>query len=153
MATIICVPLIDKFGRRPLLLISLAIMIINNIFLVLSLSFKKDYEILSYVSLFCILIFISSFAVSLGPIPYIYAAECFRQNSRSSAMALCSLVNWTSSLILTLMFPLLQSLIHQYVFLIFTLIISFSFLVIMKKVPETKGKSIDQIMKEFNKNN
>ncbi|RNA27414.1 solute carrier family facilitated glucose transporter member 1-like [Brachionus plicatilis] len=150
LATFVCVPLIDKLGRRPLLLVSLAVMIINYIFLVVSLTLKKKYEIMSYISLVCILIFILSFAVSLGPIPYVYAAECFRQNSRSSAMALCSLVNWTSSLVLTLMFPFLQRLIHQYVFLVFTAIVSFSFLVIAKKVPETKGKSIDQIMKEFN---
>ncbi|CAF0955119.1 unnamed protein product, partial [Brachionus calyciflorus] len=147
--TIGCIPLIDRLGRRPLLLIPLVVMILNYILLVVFLTLKGNNVILSYLSIVCILIFIVCFAVGLGPIPFIYAAECFRQNARSSAMALCSLINWTSSFLLTLTFPFLQQLIQQYVFLIFTGIITISFLIILKKVPETKGKNVEEVLAKF----
>jgi len=80
-----------------------------------------------------------------GPIPFIYVAECFRQDARSAALAICMFVNWTANLVLTLAFPYLAKLLTDYVFLVFTAIVAFALILIFKKVPETKGRSVDEI--------
>lgn len=125
------------------------------------------------MSIVCIMLFVVSFAIGLGPIPFIYTAECFRQNARSSAMALSTLFNWTAGLVLTLLFPFMLELVQQYVFVIFACVIAFALSMIMSKVtfclflslsfyysfnnydyfikvPETKGKTIEEIIARFN---
>ncbi len=76
------------------------------------------------------MVFIVCFAVGLGPVPFIYAAECFRQSERSSAMAVCMFVNWLASLLLTIAFPFLQAALKEYVFVVFLVIVA-SFLVLI----------------------
>lgn len=95
---------------------------------------KGNSPILSYMSIVCIMLFVVSFAIGLGPIPFIYTAECFRQNARSSAMALSTLFNWTAGLVLTLLFPFMLELVQQYVFVIFACVIAFALSMIMSKV-------------------
>lgn len=80
------------------------------------------------------MLFVVSFAIGLGPIPFIYTAECFRQNARSSAMALSTLMNWTAGLVLTLIFPFMLALIQQYVFCVFAGVIAFALIMIISKV-------------------
>jgi hypothetical protein len=90
------------------------------------------------------------FAIGLGPVPFIYVAESFRQDARSAALAICMFTNWLANLALTLAFPYLAKLLTNYVFLVFTAIVAFAVIVIFKKVPETKGKSTEEIMEHFN---
>ena len=78
-----------------------------------------------------------------------YVAECFRQDARSSAFAICMFTNWSANLLLTLAFPYLAKLLSTYVFLVFTVIVAFALLVIIRKVPETKGKNVEEIMAHF----
>ena len=86
------------------------------------------------MSIVCIMLFVVCFAIGLGPIPFIYTAECFRQNARSSAMALSTLFNWSAGLLLTLGFPFLLDAIQQYVFFIFSGIIGLALAMIVIKV-------------------
>ena len=74
------------------------------------------------------------FAIGLGPIPFIYVAECFRQDARSAALAICMFVNWLANTILTITFPYLAALLTDYVFIVFTVIVAITVIVIIKKV-------------------
>ncbi len=85
----------------------------------------------------------------LGPIPFLYVAECFRQDARSAALAICMFTNWVANLVLTLAFPYLAKLLGSYVFLVFTVIVAFAVIIIIKKVPETKNRSVEEIMAYF----
>ena len=96
------------------------------------------------------MVFICCFAIGLGPIPFIYVAECFRQDARSTALAVCMLVNWFANTILTLTFPYLANLLKNNVFIVFTIIVAFAVVVIFKKVPETKGRTVEEIMAKMN---
>jgi hypothetical protein len=58
-------------------------------------------------------------------------------------------VNWLANFVLTLTFPYLAKLLTNYVFLVFTVIVAFSVAFIFKKVPETKGRSTEEIMAHF----
>lgn len=149
--TLVCIPLIDKLGRKPLLVYPMLIIVVDFILLTIFLTLNKDGKDItfSYLSIACIIIFIMCFAVGLGPIPFIYVAECFRQEARSTALAICMFTNWVANLVLTLTFPYLADLLQSYVFIVFTIIVGIAVVVIFKKVPETKGRSVDQIMAHF----
>lgn len=148
--TIVCVPLIDRLGRKPLLVYPMALIVVNFILMTIFLVFQKDYWYFSYLSVACVMIFICCFAIGLGPIPFIYVAECFRQDARSTALAVCMLVNWFANTLLTLTFPYLADLLTNYVFIVFAVIVGAAVLVIFKKVPETKGRTVDEIMDKMN---
>lgn len=149
IVTIAVIPLIDRLGRKPLLVFPMLIIIVDFIALTVFLVLQDKSKIFSYLSIACIILFIVCFAVGLGPIPFVYVAECFRQDARSSALAICMFTNWMANLALTLSFPYLAIYLKQYVFLVFTVIVAFAVFVIFKKVPETKGRTTDEIMASF----
>jgi len=149
--TLICVKLVDRLGRKPLLLSTMTIMVIDLIMLTIFLQFSEN-KICNGFSLACIIIFIQCFAAGLGPIPIIFVAESFKQNSRSSAMSICVFCNWFSNLFLVLLFPILIELLAGYVFVICTVVIALVTIFVATKIPETKGRSADEIQKIFNKN-
>jgi hypothetical protein len=95
---------------------------------------KNDGVVFANLSIACIVIFIICFAVGLGPIPFIYTAECFRQHERSSAMAVCVTTNWLSALLLTLLFPLLETMLKKFVFIVFLIIVVLGVITIIIKV-------------------
>lgn len=147
--TIVVIPLIDRLGRKPLLVYPMIIIIVDFIALTVFLHFLSDGIIYSYLSIVCIIVFIMCFAVGLGPIPFIYVAECFRQDARSAALAICMFTNWVANLVLTLTFPYLATLLDKFVFLVFVVIVAKAVVVIFFKVPETKNRSVDEIMALF----
>jgi hypothetical protein len=67
-------------------------------------------------------------------VPFIFTAEVFPSEARSSAMALVTLVNWLACLLLTLAFPLLVVILRQFVFLIFAGIVSATLILVGFKV-------------------
>ena len=117
LATIECIRLIDLLGRKPLIVCSMAVMITDLIVIFVCLKLS-DKLVASELSIACIVIFIACFAFGLGPIPFIYTAECFKQNERRSAVALCTFANWSSSTVLTIGYIFLIFLTDHYVFLV-----------------------------------
>lgn len=134
IATVCVVPLIDRLGRRPLLIYPMLFIVVDFIALTFFLVFSNSYAIFPILSIVCIILFIISFAVGLGPIPFLYVAECFRDDARSTALAVCMFTNWLANLILTLTFPYMQQLLQAYTFLVFTVIVAVSVVIIIKKV-------------------
>lgn len=59
------------------------------------------------------------------------------------------LANWVANLLLTLTFEYLAQILANYVFIVFSVIVGFAVFVIIKKVPETKGRSAEEIMAHF----
>jgi MFS family permease len=137
-------------GRRPLLIYPIALIVLDFAALIFFLARKDDNPIYPYMSIACILIFIVCFAIGLGPIPFLYTAEVFPQQARSTAMAITTLVNWLSGLLLTIIFPILMPIISQYVFIVFGCVMTFTWIVLFFKMPETKGRSIESILASFN---
>jgi len=148
--TLVCIPLIDRLGRKPLLVYPMIIIILDFLLLTVFLYYQTPENIIfSYLSIVCIIVFIMCFAVGLGPIPFLYVAECFRQDARSAALAICMFTNWVANLCLTLTFPYLAKLLTTYVFLVFVVVVAIAVFVIFLKVPETKNRSVDEIMAHF----
>jgi MFS family permease len=126
LATVISIWIIDRVGRRTILICSIGISVLALFGLIYALPHESDTP--HAMSFVCIIISIVCFAIGLGPIPFLYTAEVFPQNARSTAMALTTLVNWLAGLLVTTIFPLLAPIIDLYVFAV-VLVFSFIFLI------------------------
>jgi len=149
LCTLICVLLVDRFGRKPLLVWSMSIIVLDLALIITFMKFKET-RVCAILALVCIIVFIVCYAVGLGPIPFIFIAEAFKQNSRSSAMSICVFVNWFSNLLLVLFFPIVLETMEGLVFLVFIVVILMTVSIIFKKMPETKNRSAEDITNEFN---
>jgi MFS transporter, SP family, arabinose:H+ symporter len=143
--TFLAIILIDKLGRKPLLIGGTIGMIISLTSIAVAFYLKK-YE--GYVILFFILTYIASFAASLGPVTWVLVSEIFPNKLRSKAMSLAIVSLWLANFILILVFPVvLNRLGGATAFLIFDLMCVLLLLFAIFRVPETKGKSLEELEK------
>ncbi|KAK2786141.1 hypothetical protein FQN53_006903 [Emmonsiellopsis sp. PD_33] len=138
ITTLLCAPLSDKLGRKTCLLLSITGMGISSMLLALGISF--DLQILSALST---LLFVASFAVGLGPVPFILASELVGPEAVGATQSWALAANWTATFVVAQFFPALNQAMggKGRVFWVFTAlaVILGSFLAWW--VPETKGKS------------
>lgn len=147
--TIIAVWLIDLVGRRPLLMIGLSGMTVALITLGAAFLFIPAY--LGHVALICIITYIAFFAISLGPIPWLLFSEIFPLGVRGRAMGVAFFVNWIVNYLVSLTFlSLIDTLGAGKTFWLFAIVCVLGLWFVIRKVPETKGKSFVQIQKCFN---
>lgn len=143
--TFVALGLIDKAGRRKLLLWGVSGMVICLLGTGLCFYFKI-YEG-PWLLLF-ILGFIASFATSLGPIPWVIISEIFPTKTRGVAMSFCTLVLWVGVILITQLTPvLLDQLGGAGTFFIFMVNAIILLMFTWKFVPETKQKSLEEIEK------
>jgi sugar porter (SP) family MFS transporter len=100
----------------------------------------------STLILFCILGFVASFAISLGPVMWVLFSELFPNRIRGVAISFVGFINSAVSFLVQLVFPWeLSRLGTTLTFLIFGLFAFFGLILIIKLLPETKGKSLEQL--------
>ena len=100
----------------------------------------------STLILFCILGFVASFAISLGPVMWVLFSELFPNRIRGVAISFVGFVNSAISFLIQLVFPWeLANLGTTFTFLIFGLFAFLGLLLIIKLLPETKGKSLEEL--------
>jgi SP family sugar porter-like MFS transporter len=93
---------------------------------------------------------IACFAMSLGPVTWVVLSEIFPNRYRGTAMAAATFSLWAACFILTYTFPLLNNLLKAAgTFWLYGLICVLGFWFILKKLPETKGKSLEEIEREI----
>ncbi|KAM9604639.1 solute carrier family 2, facilitated glucose transporter member 2 isoform 2-T2 [Trichechus inunguis] len=149
--TALSVVLVEKAGRRSLLLIGMSGMFFCAIVMSVGLILLNKLAWMSYVSMTAIFLFVSFFEIGPGPIPWFMVAEFFGQGPRPAALALASFSNWFCNFITGLCFPYIEGFCGPYVFFLFAGVILVFTLFIFFKVPETKGKSLEEIAAEFQK--
>ena len=111
---------VDRLGRRPLLLMGCAGMAVTLLILGLLLKVEAGEQLEAFLSLGSIILFISFFAISFGGIPYLIMSEVFPLKARGPGMAVASCANWAMVAITTLAFePLALAVGMGNVFLIF----------------------------------
>lgn len=148
--TLVSAFLMDRVGRRTLLLVGVGGLLIFSAILALSLILIKELNItvvwLPYLAIVSVICYIIAFASGPGSIPWFMVAEIFSQGPRSAAISVSTMVNWFSNFTVGLVFPLLNELaIHQYSFLPFVVLLIIFLNFIYRRVPETKGKTFEQI--------
>jgi sugar porter (SP) family MFS transporter len=142
--TVLALIYIDKIGRRNLLLFGFA-----GTFLslgMLAIFSFYDLAILDYLSVICLVLYITSFAISLGPIPYVIMAEIFPLHVRGAGMGFSSMSNWGFNGIVVFTYPLLYGYFGiQYTLGIYSLICLFGLFYTWAYMPETKNLSLETI--------
>uniref|UniRef100_H2T3B1 Solute carrier family 2 member 3b n=1 Tax=Takifugu rubripes TaxID=31033 RepID=H2T3B1_TAKRU len=147
--TVVSLFLVERAGRRTLHLIGLAGMAVCALIMTISLSYVKSNQSLSYLAIVAVFGFVASFEMGPGPIPWFIVAELFSQGPRPAAIAVSGFSNWTANFLVGLGFPKLEELCGPYVFIIFMIFLIFFFIFTYLKVPETKGRTFDDIAQQF----
>jgi sugar porter (SP) family MFS transporter len=143
LSTIIAVRLVDRKGRKVLLLWGAAGMTISLIFLSITFIFDVVGSIWVLISLLTYIVF---FAASLAPVMWIVTSEMYPTKYRGTAMSFSTAVSWICTLIVVQFFPwVLNNLGGAITFGIFALFSLIAYIFIKRYIPETKGKSLEQI--------
>ena len=140
---------VDKFGRKPLLYIGSIGMIVG--FLLLGITLQQ--QSVGFLSLLGVLIFIASFALSMGPVVWVLLSEMFPNKIRSVAMSVAVAAQWAANYVVSQSFPIvMDSEVNNSAtwngslpYFIFTIFIVIIMIVTYKFIPETKGKSLEEI--------
>jgi SP family galactose:H+ symporter-like MFS transporter len=142
--------LIDKLGRRFLLIFGLVGMIFS--ILLLGFSFYSPKNSSDAVTLISLLSYVAFFAISLGPIAWLIPSEIFPLRIRSMAIGVVTFVNWTCNYIVSLTFlSLINGIGTGMTFWLYMGMSIVGLWFVWKKVPETKGKSFEEIQEFWQK--
>ena len=145
--TVVAIFLIDKIGRKPLLSIGLAGMIVA--LGILGLAFKEQAvlgDALKWVSIGSLLLYIASFAISLGPVAWLIVAEIYPLKIRGLAMSIATFSNWGFNFIVAGTFlTIVQKLGASTAFWIYAVLSILGWIFCYFYVPETKGHKLEDI--------
>jgi SP family arabinose:H+ symporter-like MFS transporter len=140
--TIAALGLVDRIGRKKLLGFGSLAMSICLFIVVICFYIKAP----AYLTLTFVLLAIASYAISLAPVTWILISEIFPSRIRGRAMSICTVVLWLSDFLLSITFPILTGAIGQgATFLIYAIITMCSAIFVWRLLPETKGKSLEEI--------
>ncbi|XP_058090515.1 sugar transporter ERD6-like 5 isoform X9 [Magnolia sinica] len=153
--TTLGVLLMDKSGRRPLLMVSAAGTCLGCFLVGVSFVLKvRDHEwlkaLIPSVALVGVLVYTGSFSLGMGGIPWVIMSEIFPINMKGSAGSLVTLVNWLGSWIISYTFNFLLNWSSAGTFFIFASICGVTVLFVAKLVPETKNRTLEEIQASMN---
>ena len=149
LATFIAIWLVDRSGRRPLLLVGTGGMTLT--LAVLGLAFddsvaRASHPWLGTLTIVCLSVYVVFFAFSLGPIVWLMISEIFPNQFRAPAMAVSAAANWASNFAVSLTFPILRAEAgSSWTFLLYAAFGLLALWFIAAKVPETRGKTLEEI--------
>jgi len=150
--TIIAIWMVDRLGRRPLMLIGATGMGLA----LLSLGFAFHFNQTGLWVLLFILAYIGCFAMSLGPITWVILSEIFPTGIRGRAMAIATVILWISCFVVSQTFPmmdknewLVEKFHHGFSFWVYAAFCVLEVLFVWVLVPETKGKTLEEIEKHW----
>uniref|UniRef100_A0A7N8XYR4 Solute carrier family 2 member 3b n=1 Tax=Mastacembelus armatus TaxID=205130 RepID=A0A7N8XYR4_9TELE len=147
--TVVSLFLVERAGRRTLHMVGLGGMAICALIMTISLSLQDTHQSLSYLAIVGVFGFVASFEMGPGPIPWFIVAELFSQGPRPAAMTVSGFSNWTANFLVGLGFPKLEELCGPYVFIIFMVLLILFLIFTFLRVPETKGRTFDDIAQGF----
>jgi len=146
LLTIVSVRLLDRTGRRPLLLIGIAGMIASLAALGFVFLLGSHSSALGWLAVGSVMLYVASFAISLGPIFWLLIAEIYPLRIRGVAMGVATMANWAFNLLVALTFLLLvEQLGPAYTFWLYALVSVASWVFAYRLVPETKGRTLEEI--------
>ena len=159
LATLLANGLIDKLGRKILLYISDSLMIVSlfalgTFFYIKELGNPDDdlnqwnatIESMSWLPLVSFIIYVVAFSLGWGPIPWLFMGEALPAKVRGPGASLVTAINWSCTFIITKTFPQMVKDLGPFgVFFMFGVVMVLGFIFVILFVPETKGKSLEQI--------
>jgi sugar porter (SP) family MFS transporter len=148
-STIVAIWLVDRVGRKPLLLAGLTGMTLSLGMLggaqLFGPALKFSPQLAAPITVACVGVFIVCFAFSLGPIVWLMISEIFPNRVRARAAAVATAANWLANFVVSLTFPILRSLMGPSLFLLYAAMAIAAMIFITGWVPETRGKTLEEI--------
>lgn len=146
MATFIAIGLVDKAGRKPLLLFGNSVQVVALV----AVGFIYAHNPHSPALLGFVVLYIAAFAMAMGPLPWIVCSEIFPAKLRGRAMSVATFCIWTGCLIVAQTFPILLKRIGPTnTFWIYGTCSLATFLLVLWLLPETKGRTLEEIERYF----
>ena len=148
LATFIAIWLVDRAGRKPLLVAGVLGMVTT--LTVLGLAFRDVASgaagSLGLITVVCLAAYIVFFAFSLGPIVWLMISEIYPLRNRAQAMAVSTAANWGANFLVSLTFPILTNRLgSSHTFFIYAALGVVTLIFVIARVPETKGKTLEEI--------
>jgi len=144
VTTVLAMFLIDRLGRRPLLVIGFLGAAITMLVIALGVVFPNAVP--SWLIIAMLLLYIASFAVAIGPLPHLLMSEIFPLRVRGPGMSMASLSNWGFNFLVVFAFPLmLAGPGLAFTFTVFAVICLGGIAFTLTRVPETTGHSLEAI--------
>ncbi|KAH8269456.1 hypothetical protein KR018_003388, partial [Drosophila ironensis] len=145
IATILAIFLIEKIGRKILLLVSAFLMGLATLTMAVYKGVLTDLDV-GWVALIALCVFIIGFSLGFGPIPWAINAELFAEDAKAYAGSIAGTMNWIFAFCVTMGYPVLNEVLGAAIcFAIFAAFALAAFLFILIFVPETKGKTLNEI--------
>ena len=146
--TVVAIMTVDKFGRKPLLVIGALVMAAA----MLGLGFAFTVNIAPIAKLFCMLLYVAGFAMSWGPVCWVMLSEIFPNHLRSAVMSIAVAAQWVSNFLVSWTFPIMNenealtaSFNHGFAYLVYGSLSLCAAIFVYKILPETKGKSLEEL--------
>merc|ERR1719323_112699 len=154
VATFLAAVVMDKAGRRLLLNLSALIMVVSisllGFYFYTTVHMKELSQHIGWVPLASLSVFVFAFSIGFGPIPWLMMSELFAPEVKSVASSISTTFNWTLAFLVTKFFSNMEaSLTQAGAFWVFGGITILTFFFCVFFVPETKGKSLDDIQQLF----
>lgn len=144
--TIISMFLVDRWGRKALMLLGAGGLAI--VYIIIATGYYLNLT--GFFMLFWVIVAISVYTLTLAPITWVLLSEIFPNRIRGHAMSVATFSLWVACAILTITFPFLhRGLGASGTFFVYSFICILGFFWLLKKLPETKKKSLEQIEKEL----
>jgi len=144
--TFVAIHTVDRLGRRALMMIGAGGL--AGIYLILGTCYF--FQVSGWFMVVLVVMAIGCYAMSLGPVTWVLLSEIFPNRVRGMAMAAATVALWIGCFTLTYTFPLLNSVLGSSgTFWIYSLICASGFIFIYRVLPETKGKSLEELEKEL----
>ena len=149
LSVLLAIGLVDKLGRRRLLLFGSAVMGLSLV--AVALCFRYEYFD-HYLVLIFMLLYVGSFGCTLGAVTWVFLSEVFPNRIRGLAMAVATLALWLSNFVVTYTFPIMtERLGTAATLLTYAGACVLAFMYTLWRVPETKGRTLEEIEAAFAK--
>ena len=146
MFTVVAILVVDRIGRKPLLLIASACM--GASLFLLGGAFVLGKLQGPWVLMF-VLAYVASFAVAMGPVVWVVLSEIFPTHIRGAAMSIATVCLWIACFLVSQFFPVMLQRFEGKTFFVYAVMCVVSFVFIALVVPETKGKTLEEIEKRW----
>ena len=158
LATFVAVAYIDRFGRRPLLFMGLIGMFVSLCAVALGFATQSTADtgagtsIVGIITMVGLVVFIASFAFSLGPVVWTIISEIYPGRVRGKAVSFATAANWGAAFLVAQFFlTLTDSIGESATFFLFAAMCVLGFIFVWRYVPETRGRSLEEIQEMWNK--
>jgi len=146
--TLIALVTVDRWGRRPLLILGGVVMAVAMVVL----GFLFDTNHVGLVALGAVIVFIAGFALSWGPVTWVMLSEIYPNSIRGKAMSIGVAAQWIMNFIVSLTFPMMdgstflnQHFHHGFAYWLYGVGSILAALFVLRWVPETKGRTLESI--------